>query len=261
MRIESYLRHMDKTCRKCNTWFDLKKDYCCAKSREECFADMGLVKKGIQQDRGLRLRLYKKGKMDALGNLTTKKFFRGRFRNECFVFSYRPPGCRSMFCGKWDDYMRDNPSDFVYANLDVVSIRTLKESMMKEFQYGIKLAYPGGFIIFTDDTAGVRKELSALFRGMGLHSFITSAGLMDLDTNEKPGIEIIIDKDGYIGKPRLFGTLINNNMFMLVRMKMNLGSTGFGHANIMVTAMDPEKIAKESPASLKSFHALRAFQV
>jgi hypothetical protein len=84
---------------------------------------------------------------------------------------------------------------------------------------------------------------------------------MEPGKNEKPCVEIILDKDGILKEPGLFGTMLNNNMFMLVRMKMNMGSTGFTHSNIMITAADPEKVASESGDSLKSFHALKAFWI
>jgi hypothetical protein len=96
---------------------------------------------------------------------------------------------------------------------------------------------------------------------MKLKHFVTDAELMDPGKNKKAGIEIIMDSDGIIGKPKLFGTIIKNNMFMLVRMKMNMGSTGRGHSNVMITTADPEKIAEETAASLKSFHSLMAFRL
>jgi len=96
---------------------------------------------------------------------------------------------------------------------------------------------------------------------MGIKHFTTNAPLMDPEKNKKDGVEIITDKDRILERPGLFGTVINNNMFMLVRMKMNMASAGFNHSNIMITMADPEEIAKETPASLKSFHALKAFQL
>jgi hypothetical protein len=127
--------------------------------------------------------------------------------------------------------------------------------------YGINMAYPGGIIIFTDDARGAKKGLKALFEDIGIPCFFTEAGSMSPEDNEKPGVEIIIDGEGIVGQPRLFGTLIKNNIFMLVRMKMNMGSTGFGHSNILITTADPQKIAEETSASLKSFHAMKAYCV
>jgi len=261
MKVESYERHMSRTCRRCYTIFDIRRDYCCLKGKDECFADLGLVRKGILQDKSMALRLYRKGRIDEKGGLIKHFFFRGRLSNECLVFGYRPPGCRSHFCKKWDDYMAKNPLDFVYANLNVVSAETLKKELKKEFEYGIKLAYPGGFAIFTDRPEEVKKSLKGVFNEMKLKYFFTDAGLMDPEDNKKPGIEIIMDSDKIIEKPGLFGTIIKNNIFMLVRMKMNMGSTGFRHSNILVTAADPQKIAGETVSSLKTFHALKAFQL
>jgi hypothetical protein len=263
MRVESYERFMNATCRKCYTIFDLRRDYCCVKDKNHCFADLGLVRKGIMQDGKMAERLYLHKKIDENRRIINTRFFRGLFRNECLVFDYRPPGCRSNFCPKWDKYIEQHPKDMVYANLNAVSTMTLLKEIRKEFMYGIKLAYPGGIIVYTykEKMDKIKKGLEKLFNGMKIRHFTTNAHLMNPEKNKKPGIEIIIDKDGVIEKPRLFDTLINNNMFMLVRMKMNIGSTGFNHSNIMITAADPEKLANESKASLKSFHALKAFQV
>jgi len=261
MRVESYLHHMNRTCRLCYTIFDLRRNYCCVKDKDECFADLGLVRKGILQDEEMRKRLYMKGRIDSKGNIIKRSFFSGWFSNECLVFDYRPPGCRSHFCKRWNDYIKKNPLDFVYANLNIVSTRTLLKEMKLEFQYGIKLAYPGGFIIFTDRQKKIKKGLSEVFDEMEIKYFFTDAESMDPDNNKRAGIEIIIDSDGVIEKPGLFGTIIQNNMFMLVRMKMNMGSTGFGHSNILITTADPEKLAAETSASLKAFHALRVFQL
>jgi len=261
MRVESYERQIAKTCRRCFTIFDLRRRYCCVKGRDECFADISLVRKGIQQDSALRMRLYRNKAMTADGGLTCKRFFRGRVRNECLVFDYRPPGCRSYFCGLWDSYIRDSPRDFVDAAIEVASTSTLMKELEKEFEFGTRMAYPGGFIIFTGRTAVIRKELSSLFKRMGIPSFVTKAGKMDPETNAKEGVEIIVDDEEALERPGLFGTLINNNVFMLVRIKMNMGSTGFSHSNIFVTDCDPGRIAAESSASLRSFHAMKAFAV
>ncbi len=261
MRVESYERHMSKTCNHCHTIRDTKRDYCCAKSKDQCFADLGLVRKGILQDKEMARRLYQKGKIDYEGNIIDRVFFSGWFTNECLVFDYRPPGCRSYFCYKWDDYMRKNPLDFVYANLSVVSTKTFLHEMRKEFQYGIKLAYPGGFIIYTDKPKSIKSKLAKLFDEMKIKHYVTKAESVLPQGNKKPGVEIIMDTKGIIGKPGLFGTLIKNNMFMLVRMKMNIGSTGFKHSNFMITTADVDKLAEETPASLKSFHALKAFRL
>jgi len=93
MKVESYEKHMNRTCRRCYTIFDLTRDYCCVKNKKECFADMRLVEKGIKQDKRLRAKLYRHRRMDFLGKIINRCFFRGRFRNECLVFDYRPPGC------------------------------------------------------------------------------------------------------------------------------------------------------------------------
>jgi hypothetical protein len=261
MRVESYERHMKKTCRRCNTILDFHRNYCCVKGQNECFADMGLVKRGILQDVVLRENLYAKEKIDFAGNIINRCFFRGFLTNECLVFNYRPPGCRSHFCKMWDEYMKKNPLDFVYANLNVVPTKKMLTQMKLEFQYGIKLAYPGGFIIYTDKPKKIKKELSSMLDGMKIKHFSTDAELMDPKDNKRPGVEIIMDSDAVIEKPGLFGTIIKNNMFMLVRMKMNMGSTGFRHANIMITTADPQRVADETPASLKAFHSLVAFQL
>jgi hypothetical protein len=261
MRVESYDRMIRKTCRKCYTIFDFRRDYCCAKGKDECFADMGLVRKGVLQDEGTAERLYLRKKVDENRTILNKKFFRGRLRNECLVFDYRPPGCRSHFCGLWDEYIKEKPLDMVHANLRVVSTGKLKEELKKEFAYGIRLAYPGGFIIYTGRPDDMKKAASSVLKGMGVRHFFTRAEFMEPAKNEKPGVEIIMDANGILQEPGLFGTLINNNMFMLVRMKMNMGSTGFTHGNIMITAADPEKVALESEASIKSFHALKAFWI
>ncbi len=264
MRVESYELQIAKTCRKCYTVFDYKRDYCCVKDNDTCFADLGLVKKGIKQDEKLAEKLYMKKKIDEKRNIIDRKFFSGRLRNGCLVFDYRPPGCRSHFCWRWNKYMDEHPKDMVYANLNVVSTRTLLKELRKEFEYGVKLAYPGGFIIYAaerKDCDKLKKELENLFDDMAIKHFTSNAHLMDSGKNEKAGVEIIMDKDGILEKPGLFRTIINNNMFMLVRMKMNMASTGFGHSNILITTADPENVAKESRASLKSFHALKAFQL
>ena len=261
MKVDSYQKEMNRTCRRCYTILDFRRDFCCAKSKTECFADIGLVGKGMRQDKALRLRLYRKRRMDAAGKITDRKFFRGVFRDECLVFDYRPPGCRSHFCYRWDKYIEEHPEDMVMANLDVVPTAAMLKALRREYEFGMRLAHPGGIIIFTDHPNKVKKELKALFDDMGIKCFFTDASLMDPEDNSKPGIEVIMDRDGIFGEPGLFGTIINNNMFMLVRMKMNLGSSGFEHSNIAVTTMDPMDIAKESPASLKSFHAMKAFRV
>ncbi len=264
MRMESYEKMIRKTCRKCYTIFDLKRDYCCAKSKDECFADLRLVRKGVMQDQEMAEKLYMKKKLDDRRNIISRKFFRGAFRNECLVFRYRPPGCRSHFCDRWRKYIEEHPRDMVYANLNAVSTRTLLKELEKEYEYGIELAYPGGFIIYTTDEekAGkLKREIEKLLNGMKIRHFTTNATLMNPEKNDKAGVEIIMDLDAIIEKPGLFDTVINNNMFMLVRMKMNMASTGFSHSNIMITTADPEKVAGESSASLKSFHALKAFQV
>jgi len=261
MHVETFEKHMNRTCRRCYTIFDFRRDYCCAKGRDECYADLGLVERGIKQDRKMHLKLYRKAKVDINGNIINKKFFRGFLRNECLVFSYRPPGCRSHYCRLWNEYMEKNPQDFVDANLKVVSSKSVFSFLVSEYEYGIRLAYPGGFIIFTDEPKKVKKELTAFLKSLQLPHFITDAEDMKPEDNSRPGVEVIVDEDALIGEPRLFGTLINNNMFMLVRMKMNMGSTGFEHSNIMITSMDPRKIALETQASLKAFHSLVAFQL
>ncbi|MBN2330580.1 MAG: hypothetical protein JXC85_02090 [Candidatus Aenigmarchaeota archaeon] len=261
MLVESFEKHMRKTCKRCYTIFDRKRDYCCAKGKDECFADLGLVNRGIWQDDRMANRLYDRRMIDDNGNLLKRSFFRGLFVNECLVYDYRPPGCRAHFCDKWDKYMRENPLDFVQANLRVVSTATMLREIGLNFQFGIKLAYPGGFIIFTEKPGKIRKALMDMFLEMKVHNFTTEAGRMDPEDNKKPGVEIIMDKKGIIAKPGLFGTIIENNIFMLVRMKMNLGSTGIEHSNILITTADSDKIAGETPASLKSFHALIAYQL
>jgi hypothetical protein len=261
MYVESYEKMIEKTCRKCYTIFDYTRDYCCVKGKKECFADLGLVRRGIVQDEEMAERLYMRKKIDMKRNIINKVFFRGLLRNECLVFDYRPPGCRSHFCWRWDKYMEKNPLDFVHANLNVVSVKKLKEELRREFEYGIKLAYPGGFIIYTSRPDDIKKEVSSVFRDMKIKCFFTRSELAEFGRNKKPGVEIIMDKDAVIEKPGLFGTLLNNNMFMLVKMKMDMGSTGFNHSNIMITTANPESVAGESAASLKSFHALKAFWI
>ena len=214
MQVDSFESHMNKTCKRCYTIFDLKRDYCCVKSKEECFADLGLVRRGIMQDPEMAKKLYRKGRMDFAGNIIKRSFFRGKLVNECLVYDYRPPGCRSHFCSRWDDYMRENPLDFVQANLRVVSTATMLNEMKREFQYGLKLAYPGGFIIFTDRPKKIKKALTDMFGEIKQPCFITDAELMDPEKNKKPGVEIIMDTDGIIGKPKLFGTIIKNNIFI-----------------------------------------------
>ena len=140
MHAESFEKWMDRTCRRCYTIFDFRRDYCCVKGKDECYADLGLVKRGIKQDKKMHLRLYRKAKADINGNIISKKFFRGFFRNECLVFSYRPPGCRSHYCRLWNEYIEKNPQDFVDANLNVVSSKTMLGMLRREFEYGIKLA-------------------------------------------------------------------------------------------------------------------------
>ncbi len=261
MYVASYERMIGRTCRKCYTIFDTKRDYCCVKGKDECFADIRLVEKGLVQDEKMAEKLYMKKLVDDRRKLKTKKFFRGALRNECMVFDYRPPGCRSHFCYRWDDYIRKNPLDFVHANLRAVSVPKLLEILKSEYEYGIKLAYPGGFIVYTSNPQRIKKEVMGLLEKMRLKHFVTRAELMEMDRNHKMGVEVIMDPDGIVGEPGLFGTLINNSTFMLVRMKMNLGSTGFRHSNILITTADPEGVAKESPASLKAFHALKAFWI
>jgi hypothetical protein len=261
MQVESYERMIRKTCRKCYTIRDFKRDYCCVKGKSECFADIGLVRKGVIQDEATAERMYAKKAVDEDRKLLTKRFFRGALRNECLVFKYRPPGCRSHFCYRWDKYIKEKPLDFVHANLRVVPVNGLLSELRKEYEYGIKLAYPGGTIVYTQRPQEIKKAVSALLKEMGMAHFFTRAELMDIVHNEKTGVEVIMDPDGMIQEPGLFGTIINNSMFMLVRMKMNMGSTGHTHSNIMITAADPEKLATESPASLKSFHALKAFWI
>jgi hypothetical protein len=261
MQVESYERTIRKTCRKCYTIRDFRRDYCCAKGKDECFADLGLVRKGVMQDENTAERLYVRKKVDEGRNILDKKFFRGRLWNECLVFDYRPPGCRSHFCDRWDRYIKEKPLDMVHANLRVISTGKLKEELKREFAYGIRLAYPGGWIIYTSRPLDMKKAVSSVLKEMGVQHFFTRAEFMEPEKNEKTGVEVIVDEDKVLEEPGLFGTLINNNMFMLVRMKMNMGSTGFTHANIMITAADPEKVALESSASLKSFHALKAFWI
>ncbi|MCD6495985.1 MAG: hypothetical protein J7K54_01815 [Candidatus Aenigmarchaeota archaeon] len=263
MHTESYELQMAKTCRKCYTIYDYKRDYCCVRDKESCFADIGLVKKGLKQDERLAEKLFVKKKIDENRRIIDRRFYSGIFRNECLVFDYRPPGCRSHFCWRWDDYIRKHPMDMVYANLRAVSTKTLLKELEREYEYGIKLAYPGGFIIYTykEKLAPLRKSIEKMLDSMKIRHFRTTAENMSPDANELEGVEVITDRNALLEKPGLFGTLLNNNIFMLVRMKMNLGSTGFSHSNLMLTCSDPEKIAKETPASLKSFHALKAFQV
>ncbi len=261
MIVDSFERHMNRTCKRCFTIFDLRRDYCCVKSKDECFADLGLVRKGILQDPDLAKKLYRKRRMDIKGNILKKSFFRGSFVNECLVYNYRPPGCRSHFCSLWDGYIKKNPLDFVRANLRVVSTATMLRDMRREFQFGINLAYPGGFIIFTDKPKKIKKALTGLFDEIKQKHFITVADLMEPERNKTPGVEIIMDPDGVIGKPKLFGTIIRNNIFMLVRMKMNMGSTGHDHSNVLITTADADRIAEETPGSLKSFHAMMAYQL
>ncbi len=261
MHVESYEKMIKRTCRKCYTVFDYTRDYCCAKGKDECFADTRLVEKGIAQDEKMAEKLFVKGKVGEDRKLKSRKMFSGIFRNECLVFDYRPPGCRSHFCWRWDKYITEKPLEFLQANLNVVSLRKLKDILRKEYEFGIKLAYPGGIIIFTGRPDEIRKEVGSLLKDMKIKHFFTRAELMEMDRNRKEGVEVIMDPDAIITEPGLFRTIINNNMFMLVRMKMNLGSTGFGHSNIMITTADPEKIAKETAASLKAFHALKAFWI
>lgn len=261
MNVESYEKQVENSCRKCYTIFDLKRDYCCVKGDKECFADLGLVKKGIIQDKALRLKLFKKSKIDEDGKIINRVFYRGIFRNECLVFNYRPPGCRSHFCDMWDKYIKKYPMDMVYANLKISSLGTLKKNFRKDYELGIKMAYPGGYIIYTDKPAKIRKELGSILDELKIRHFKTDAEKMIPDDNKKPGVEFIMDIDGIVEKPRLFGTIIKNNMFMLVRMKMNMGSTGFNHANVYITTADPESIAKETPGSLKSFYSLLAYKL
>ncbi len=264
MRVESYDLQVEKTCRKCYTVFDYKRDYCCVKDGDSCFADIRLVKKGMMQDDKLAEKLFLKKKIDDNRNIIDRKFFSGRLKNECLVFGYRPPGCRSHFCDRWTGYIKEHPKDMVYANLNVISTRKLLEELRKEFEYGVKLAYPGGFIMYVTDkkkAEKLKKDLQKLFGSMKIKHFTTNAHLMLPQKNSRAGVEIIMDKEGIIEKPGLFSTLINNNMFMLVRMKMNMASAGFSHSNVMITTADPEKLAGETPASLKSFHALKAYQV
>jgi hypothetical protein len=44
-------------------------------------------------------------------------------------------------------------------------------------------------------------------------------------------------------------------------MKLNMGSTGFRHSNIIITTLDPEKICGETPNSMRAFHALKAYHI
>ena len=261
MYVESYEKMIRKTCRKCYTVFDYTRDYCCVKGKDECFADVALIRKGILQNEKMAERMYIRKWIDEDRKILKKKFFRGVLRNECIAFEYRPPGCRSHFCWRWDKYIETHPLDFVQANLRITSLGKLLDELELEFQYGIKLAYPGGYIIYTKRPADIKDAVSGLLKEMGVSYFFTRAELMEMGRNEKMGVEIIMDPDGMIQEPGLFGTLINNNMFMLARMKMNMGSTGHKHANILITTADPESVAKESPASLKSFHALKAFWI
>lgn len=261
MYSQSYEKQVNKTCRKCFTILDFKRDYCCVKGKDECFADIGLVKKAFKQDGNVRSVLFYTGRTDRKGNILSKKFYRGILRNECMIFDYRPPGCRSHFCYRWDDYIRKNPQDFVDANVNVVSRKTLKTELRREYEYGVKLAYPGGIAIYTDRPNEMKKLVRKVLDGLKIKHFETDAGIMDPDDNRKEGVEIIMDRKAVIEKPKLFGTLINNNMFMLVRMKMNMGSTGFNHSNIIITKANPDHVARESPASLKSFHALKVYRI
>jgi hypothetical protein len=264
MRVESYELQVEKTCRKCFTIFDYKRDYCCVKDKNSCFADLRYVRRGIMEDEKLAEKLFVNRKIDEKRNIIDRRFFRGVLRNECLVFKYRPPGCRSHFCSRWDRYIKEHPRDMVYANLEIMPTRKLLAEMANEFKYGIELAYPGGFIIYTGNRKKadkLGKELGKVFDSMKIKHFKTNAHLMLPQKNRKPGVEIIMDREGILEKPGLFDTLINNSMFMLVRMKMNMASAGFGHSNIMITTADPEKVAEETPASLKSFHALKAYRV
>lgn len=263
MRVESFEMETERTCRKCFTIYDFRRDYCCVKSKDECFADMDLVKKGVKQDEDMAEKLFITKSLDYGRKLQTKKFFRGRFRNECTVHRYRPPGCRSHFCWRWDKYMAKKPRDFIYANLNVVPLRKLLDDLYREYEYGIRLAYPGGYIIYTYDEnlKNVRKEIEDLLNGMKLKHFRTNVHLMDPEKNGKEGVEIITDDEAVIEKTRLFSTMLKNNMFMLYTMKMNMGSTGHKHSNILITNADFEKLAEETPSSLKTFHALKAYRV
>ncbi|UCD02630.1 MAG: hypothetical protein JSV63_02445 [Candidatus Aenigmatarchaeota archaeon] len=264
MRVESYDIQIAKTCRKCYTIFDYKRDYCCVKDKFSCFADPILVKKGLRQDQKMAEKLFFKRKVTQDLELLSRIFYGGRLRNECLIFKYRPPGCRSHFCWRWDKYIEEHPRDMVYANLRPVSTKTLLKEIRKDFEYGVELAYPGGTLIYVPDKRKadrVEHEIKSLLDSMKIKHFRTNSHIMDSEKNKKAGVEIIMDKDGIIAKPRLFGTLLKNNIFMLVGMKMNMGSAGFRHSNIMITTADPEKVAEETPASLKSFHALQVYQV
>ena len=257
----SFEKHMKKTCRKCFTLFDRYRDYCCYKGEDECFADIGLVEKGIVQDAALRKKLYNHGKIDMQSKIKNRKFFHGRLKNECLVYEYRPPGCKSHFCGKWNSYIKKYPKDFLMSNVEDITKDELEDIMRAEFEFGIKLAYPGGFIVFSWYPEKVAKAIEKVLDGLNIHHFRTDAELMDPSDNEKEGVELIMDKDEILAKPRLFGTLINNNIFMLARMKMNMGSTGHNHSNIFLTTIEPEKLAGETEASLKSFHTMKAYQI
>ncbi len=263
MEVQSFEREIERTCRKCFTIYDFTRDYCCAKSKDECFADIDLVKKGIVQDEATAEKLYMNKAIDYKGRLIKKSFFRGALRNECLVFKYRPPGCRSHFCWRWNKYIEKNPRDFIYANLNVMPLNRFLKELHDEYVYGVRLAYPGGIIIYTYDEkiATVRKAIEKQLDSMKIKHFRTNAHLMEPEKNEKEGVEIIVDDEAVIEKTRLFSTLLKNNMFMLVRMKMNLGSTGHNHSNILITNADFSKLAEETPASLKSFHALKAYRI
>ena len=77
MLVESFEREMKKTCKRCYTIFDLKRDYCCLKSRWECFADLGLVRRGIRQDPNMAEKLYRNLRIDKEGKILNPSFFRG----------------------------------------------------------------------------------------------------------------------------------------------------------------------------------------
>jgi hypothetical protein len=261
MRVESFEKHMNRTCRRCYTFFGPKLDFCCIKNRKECYADIGLVRKGMYFDSKLRSRLYKKKKIDINSNIINRRFFRGWLRKECLVKGYRPPWCRSYYCRRWDRYIEENPQDFIDANTHVVSAATLRKALKREYEYGVKFAYPGGFIIFAEDLDKTRKGLKGLFDGMRIKYFFTDIDDIDPKRNEKEGVEIIIDKDGVVGKPGFMGAKIRNNMFMLFNMKMNMGKTGSGHSNVLVTTAFPEDLSGETPASLRAFHGIKAFRL
>ena len=54
MHVESFEKHMSRTCRRCYTIFDFRRDYCCAKGKDECYADLGLVRRGMAQDKKMK---------------------------------------------------------------------------------------------------------------------------------------------------------------------------------------------------------------